>query len=320
MPEAAAPINRTLQASVVIPAHNPDTGRLRRTLAALRLQTLPLDSWETVIVDNASDPPIGPHAFDDVAPANLRILREPIPGLTHARLRGFAGSTGPVVVLVDDDNVLDPDYLEATVRLAEADPGLGAWSGNVVLEFEPGARPPPPSWRHYLTERVVTRDSRSTDRAHHDSTPWGAGMCIRREVCTAYAATLQSDPRRRRLDLRGNALLYGGDTDIAYTACAIGYAKGVFARLKLTHLIPPARCEREWFRRSMEGHAYSNVMHAFLLEGSIPSYFTDSAWLLRSRLRRLFLPSARRFEESAKARGIARAVRDIRNPEFSGDL
>ena len=40
--------------SVIIPTHNPDPGRLRRTLLGLRAQTLPAAAWEAVLVNNAS--------------------------------------------------------------------------------------------------------------------------------------------------------------------------------------------------------------------------------------------------------------------------
>ena len=43
--------------SVVISTHNPNEPRLQRTLAGLRAQTLPLDRWQLVLVDNASTDP-----------------------------------------------------------------------------------------------------------------------------------------------------------------------------------------------------------------------------------------------------------------------
>ena len=71
--------------TVIIPAHNPHPGRLHRTLAGLRAQTLPAADWECLLVDNASSPAIDESTFTETAPVGLRILREPLPGLTHAR-------------------------------------------------------------------------------------------------------------------------------------------------------------------------------------------------------------------------------------------
>ncbi|MBW8782058.1 MAG: glycosyltransferase family 2 protein [Verrucomicrobia bacterium] len=306
-----------MQLSVVIPAHNPDFGRLCRTLAGLRGQTLQEAEWEAVLVDNASEPALDARDFLDVAPANFRIVREENTGLTPARLRGFKETTTPIIVLADDDNVLAPDYLSQVLAIAAEYPRLGTWSGNVILSFEPGAIPPPAAWRACLTERHVKSDTISVDRNHHDSTPWGAGLCVRREVAESYAVELAANPLRRQLDLQGRTLLYGGDTDIAYVGCAQGLSKGVFARLRLTHLIPSGRCETPYLLRSIEGHAYSSVLHEFVLTGRIPLYCTDRLWLLRRALHRWFLPRVDRLSASANARGIARAVHDIRRLQTS---
>lgn len=299
-----------MQLSVVIPAHNPLPEPLARVLAGLRAQALPLAEWELIVVDNASQEPLAGRVDLSWHPAG-RVIREDRTGLTPARLAGFAAARGEIIVLVDDDNLLAPDFLAQVLAIAAEHPQLGAWSGNVVLEFAPDAVPPPPTWRSNLTERAVARDAISSDRHHHESTPWGAGLCLRRAVAEAYARTLADNPMRRELDLQGQALLYGGDTDIAYVACASGYTKGVFQRLTLQHLIPARRCEPAYLMKSMEGHAYSSVMHEFILSGSVPAYFTDPIWRARAWVRRLFLPPPERVAAACHARGVARAVRDI---------
>lgn len=47
-----------MRITVVAPTHNPHAGRLRLTLAALREQTFSPALWETILVDNASTPPL----------------------------------------------------------------------------------------------------------------------------------------------------------------------------------------------------------------------------------------------------------------------
>ena len=96
--------------SVIIPTHNPHPGRLQRTLHALRAQTLSAAQWETVLVDNATTPALALADWTAHGSANLRLVSEPEPGLSHARRRGFLAGTGDFFVLVDDDNKLAPDY------------------------------------------------------------------------------------------------------------------------------------------------------------------------------------------------------------------
>ena len=123
----------SLELSVIIPTHNPRRDYLARTLKALRGQTLDHSSWELVVVDNKSED-IGyrisdivrdrlgkaesgkrkaektPSAISDLpSTPSVRVVREEKLGLTHARRRGFRETTGEVVVMADDDNVLSPN-------------------------------------------------------------------------------------------------------------------------------------------------------------------------------------------------------------------
>lgn len=290
--------------SVLIPAHNPRPDFLGRVLAALRAQTLPVSRWELLVIDNASTPAI---TADLTWHPSARIIREPVLGLTAARLAGFAAAQGDWLVLVDDDNVLAPDYLAQILALAAAHPHLGSGSGCVRLEFQTDATPPPPAWRGFLAERACTAPQLSRDPGHNDSTPWGAGMFVRRAVAEAYAHRVRTDPRRLQLDLQGGQLIYGGDTDIAFTGCDLGYDKGVFPQLQLDHLIPASRCTREYLIRAAEGHGYSEILHAFLRDGHPPAQ--RPAW--REALARLRLPREERIIAAARARGLAKARRTL---------
>ncbi len=292
--------------SIIIPTHNPDHGRIGEVLNALALQTLPKNQWELIVVDNASDPPLS-GSLDISRFPHFRIVHEPRTGLTSARLAGFSSARGKILLLVDDDNLLAPDYLTQILAICESHPQLGSGSGCVRLEFQAGAVPPPPVWRGFLAERCCTAPHISRDPSHQDSTPWGAGMFIRREVADEYVRRAQHDPRRLQLDLQGSLLVYGGDTDIAYIGCDIGFDKGVFPQLKLDHLIPAYRCTREYLVRAAEGHGYSEVLHALLRDARLPPQ--RPAW--HEWLARLRLPQEERIIATARARGIARARRAL---------
>ena len=151
--------------SVVIPTHNTRQDYLRRVLDALKQQTLPCEQWEIIVVDNGSRVPLeagagqqdnrsaGPQDCGTSLPSHLptcppfteidlgwhpnaRVVREEELGLTFARLRGFVEARGELIVMVDDDNVLAPDYLENAVSIAQRNPALGAFGGKCVPEFE----------------------------------------------------------------------------------------------------------------------------------------------------------------------------------------
>lgn len=115
-----------LPISVITCSHNPQPDYLKQVIDALRNQTLDQQRWEYWLIDNVSDDAL--EASVDLSwHPNARHVREEKLGLTHARLRGIHESNGQVLVFVDDDNVLDADYLEQVCKISAAWPILGAW-------------------------------------------------------------------------------------------------------------------------------------------------------------------------------------------------
>ena len=249
----------TLNISVIICTHNPREQYLTRVLAALRTQTLAMDKWELLVVDNCSATPIA-ESFDFSWHPRARLVQENKLGLTPSRLRGIREAQAELLVFVDDDNVLDPDYLEVAWRVAEERPFLGAWSGQCRPEFEQ----PPPEWtRRYwgnLVIREFQRDVWSNLPRLPESMPCGAGLCVRREVASRYLRLHKQGARSLQLDRRGDSLLSGGDNDLAACACDAGLGVGLVSALRLSHLIPPERLTKHYLVSLSEGIQFSSTL------------------------------------------------------------
>jgi len=276
---------RGIQVSVILPAHNPDEGRLQRVLRALNAQTLAPDGWELVVIDSASTPALKPLGFESrCAPARMRVLRLETPGLGRARKAGMEAAAGEVLVLVDDDNVLQPDYLERAIALFSSNPRLGAAGGKSLPEFTE----PPAQWTEEFFPLLALRDlgdkaqvsdaptaheapsnaaepheppekGMSGDETRHETrfalcypsfAPIGAGMALRAEAARDWAQRkdLEAIP-----DRRGTNLSSGGDNDIVLCLLAAGWEIGYFPSLVLTHLIPPQRLEAAYLGRLNRG-------------------------------------------------------------------
>jgi hypothetical protein len=245
--------------SVIICTHNPRADYFRLCLDALKVQKLPNDCWELLVVDNRSDEMVAGHVDLSWHPTG-RIVREGTMGLTAARIRGIHESIGELLVFVDDDNVLDPDFLEVATRTMDEKPFLGSWSGQCRPEFET----PPPEWtRRYwgnLVIREFERDVWSNLPRLPESMPCGAGLCVRREVALHYVDLHESGKRPFQFDRNGKSLLSGGDNDLAACACDIGLGVGLIASLRLTHLISPERLTEDYLVRLCEGIFCSAVV------------------------------------------------------------
>lgn len=245
--------------SVIIPTHRPHPGRLRRTLAALARQTLPAARWECVLVDNASVPPVDPAEWSTVGPAGLRVVVERRLGLTAARRAGVAATTAPIIVMVDDDNELAPDYLERVLAHFAAQPRVGALGGRSRPEFET----PPADWKREFDDLIACRDlgpnlivadgtpapGSGLRLAYPRCAPIGAGLAVRREALAPWLA----DTGYRLTDRRGSDLSSSGDNDIILHLLGAGWQVAYCPDLSLTHLIPAGRLEVDYLGRLNRG-------------------------------------------------------------------
>lgn len=286
-----------MKLSVVLPTHNPHPDRLERTLRGLAAQSLPAGDWELVVVDNASNPPLSAGDLIKAAPANLRLVSEAVPGLSHARRQGFLQASGDIFVLVDDDNVLSPDYLANVLALFSAHPRIGAMGGRSLPEF---AQAPAP-WKNEFMGLLAVRDlgsehligglsgSTSPSNVPPVFSPIGAGMALRRIAAKPW---LERANPAALTDRRGQELSSGGDNDIVFHALHADWLVGYFPELVLTHLIPGSRLETGYLARLNRG-IQKSWMQVLLLHGasawppiprwtlplrSFKAWFTHRAW------------------------------------------
>lgn len=304
--------------SVIICTHNPRRDYLHKVLDALKAQTLSTDSWELLLIDNASEQILASE-IDLSWHSNSRHIREETLGLTPARLRGVQESQADILVFVDDDNVLDADYLEITLQISQDFSLLGAWGGQVKPEFEV----PPPEWTrsywNYLAIREFEQDQWSNLLHQYETTPCGAGLCVRKVIAEKYAYLVNTDPKRLGLDRKGNLLTSCGDSDLAFTACDVGFGTGQFTALKLTHLMPAGRLDESYLVKLIEGMEYSHI----LLEsfrGKIP-VLPPASWkrTVMEYYRLLRMNDRDRKFYQARKRGFNSAIQVLAKAEHSNN-
>jgi hypothetical protein len=312
--------------SVAICSHNPREDYLRRTLDALEAQTLSQNEWELLLIDNASEQPLAGR-WDISWHPNARILREEQLGLTLARLRGIKEASGELLVFVDDDNVLASDYLQASLDIAHRMPWLGAFNGSTIGEYE---EPLPPEAKD-LEVQLANREIKCASWACLPGTralgvaPCGAGMVIRRPVAEHYRELAIRDTLRLTLGRSGSGLAAAEDSDMALCACDLGLAVGVFPELKLTHLIPSRRVQKEYLLKLAEGMECSHSILRFLRDARVPTILYQAPLCRSERLFESYKhwrqrlrgsDAAQEFRadlEAANARGRARAIKILEN-------
>jgi len=158
-----------MRVSVIIPAWN-EAKHIADCLKSIEAQSLQPD--EVIVVDNNStdNTPAVAASFPFVT-----LLRQTVEqGLIPTRNMGFAHATGDILVRIDADITLDPEWVSRAVTLFKKDGHLGGVTGldvGHVLEHAP--------WRSTLWSRMYFWGSTATFRMH---VLWGANMAIRCEA------------------------------------------------------------------------------------------------------------------------------------------
>jgi len=315
--------------SVIICAHNPRPDHLSRALDALKCQTMPMAQWELLLVDNASKEPLA--ALWDLSwHTQARHLRENEVGLTAARLCGIKAAAGELLVFVDDDNLLVPDYLEKAAGIEESYTNVGAFGGNVIPEFET----PPESWVNIMWSIFAVVEVKAElwtcgpGTSAQLSAPCGSGMVIRKTIAQHWANLAANDPLRRGLGRKGSSLAGSEDIDMALCACRLGMAVGRFPQLRLTHLIAARRLKRDYLLRLAEESTLSDAILHFIWDGQVPrgddGQYNRSERIFRAyksfmyHLRNRRNPSFAYEHMLACRRGRARAIEVIATLEKAG--
>jgi GT2 family glycosyltransferase len=115
-------------ASIVVPTLLRRPDQLAATIASL--DALDYPGFEIVVVDNRPDPTAASPTIS--AHARVRVVAEPVAGISSARNRGVAASTGELVAFTDDDAVVDVGWLRALGERFVREPEVDALGGLVL--------------------------------------------------------------------------------------------------------------------------------------------------------------------------------------------
>jgi len=224
----------------------------------------------------------------------VKVTVEKKQGLTHARIRGIQESKGEYIVFIDDDNVIDPNFLKFGVEIANEFPFVGAFSGNVQLVLEENPRPGLENYLGLLVQRELYKDEWSNLYFNNKTMPCGAGLWVSKNVANYYTKLNRSDRSELISDRVGDDLSSGGDNDLAMCAIDIGLGMGLFERLRVYHLIPKNRVNESYLLKLNEGIEYSSTLLRYVRTGEIEKINFKSRvanllrMLMRNRIDRRF--------------------------------
>jgi len=227
--------------SIIISTFNGKE-RLGSTLCAIAEQNLSNKfNVEVLLIDNASN--------DDTAafvqnkwqelgnPFALKIITEPNPGKINAQNTGFANAQYSYVLICDDDNILDPEYIQNGYNLLISNPQIGALGGRGI----PKTEVPLPAWFEDMAYMFACapQGNKTGDVQPQRNVIYGAGMFVN---MLAFNKVKQAGFKSLLPSRIGKSLVTGAeDGEICWWLRLGGYEIWYAENLFFQHYLPASR-------------------------------------------------------------------------------
>ncbi len=207
----------------------------------------------------------------------LQIVIETEPGLIHARKTGVFNAKYQILLFIDDDNILAPDWIGCLLDLYSRQPEVGGIGGYI----EPLLAGEKPAWFDKFSGMYAcTPPHENPEVSAFKQTLFGAGLSFRTDVLrSVFASALP-------LFLAGRTqgtLSRGDDSEICLRVGLLGWKLWYESSLKLKHYILEPRINWAYVLQARRGGGHADIIlkiYGDLLEGKkILTYSELSAYI-----------------------------------------
>lgn len=228
--------------SVVICSYN--RGKyLPMVFDSLKVQDYALQSYEIILINNNSTDNTDEIVcnYQTQNPAfPLTYLVEYNQGISYARNRGVEAAKGDIIVFIDDDETVDPDFLSNINTFFSQFEDAGISAGPVIPVYETQK----PKWLSHFTMRLITGaydKGKSIKILGNKNYPGTGHACFRKILFTKYGAFDTT------LGRKGNSLMGAEDKDFFLRLMNGGEKCYYLPSAKIYHHIPAYKLTNDFF-------------------------------------------------------------------------
>ena len=177
----------------------------------------------------------------------MRYCVERQQGLSYARNRGIRESQGDVLVYVDDDALVNREYLQTYADFFERNGEAVAAGGPIIPRYD-GCEEP--DWMSHYTRQLITGKLYLGDKEREfpgEAFPGGGNAAYRKSVFDTVGL-FNTD-----LGRKGNSLIGAEEKDLFDKMTSHGMKFYYLPTAILYHLIPPKKLTQDYFVRLTTG-------------------------------------------------------------------
>ena len=234
--------------SIIVCTYNRDK-YLYGALQCIAENGYPTDAYEIVLVNNMSTDNTESECQrfqNDYPTVDFRYFVETQQGLSFARNRGIKESRGEILLFLDDDSYIQPNYLINLQHQLEAFPNADAFGGKIDPVFESGE---PPKWLSKWNYSWVSAIDMGDKVCPFEGKafPIGANMGISKAMLSKIGV-FNTELGRSKKNLMG-----GEEKDLFERIRQQGGNIYYFPDVVVQHVIPPSRTTKDYVKRLGEG-------------------------------------------------------------------
>ncbi|SDP06654.1 glycosyltransferase [Clostridium gasigenes] len=191
--------------------------------------------------------------------SRIKSIKELKQGLSYARLKGIENSNSEWIIFIDDDNILEANWIISTNNYIIENHTVGAFNGVVIPSIkEELSQEQKKILKNVLQGLACTDYSinniRAVQKKHPYRIPFGAGLVIRAEPLKELAEKGWLLSKGRTSD----NLTSCEDTEMCLYVKSKGFKFGYNNKMVIYHLIDVKRLDMEYLKRLWIGFADGN--------------------------------------------------------------
>lgn len=235
--------------SVILCTYNRDR-YIYNVLESIATGDLPHSEYEIVLVDNNSSDNTKAEcdrfvtAYPDL---RFNYCFEKEQGLSYARNCGIRNAQGDILVYVDDDALVNKEYLTTYAEFFRRNADAVAAGGPILPQYD-GCEEP--NWMSHYTRQLVTGKLYLGEKEREfpsDAFPGGGNAAYRKSVFVAVGLF------NVELGRKGNSLIGAEEKDLFDKMTSRGMKFYYLPTAILYHLIPPKKLTQDYFVRLTYG-------------------------------------------------------------------
>ena len=230
--------------SLIICTYNREK-YIYNVLKSIALNDYPQDNYEIVLINNncTDNTKAECDRFrNDFPKVNFHCFNESRQGLSHARNCGIKNSQGDIFVYVDDDALVNEEYLRSYADFFASHPDIDAAGGPIIPQYETEE----PTWMSPIIKALLTGYKYLGNQPKEfpkNDYPGGGNAAYRSSVFDKVGLF------NVELGRKGDSLVGAEEKDIFDKMTTLGMRFFYLPSAILYHLIPEKKLSQEYFNR-----------------------------------------------------------------------